>query len=128
MYKIDVESDFEQLWRYNTIVMCGGYDSPPSSQQLYVVSSKDIISDIENPIECEPVGYTLPRRVTLEAEAADHIRVIVYVIPHTLPLGREVEHYPSFDVDVKISRMGESIYHATHNVNQWGGASIEIKL
>ncbi len=128
MYTIEVESSFEQMWRYNTIIMCGGYASAPSSEQLYVVSSKDIISDIENPIECQPDNYALPRRVILEAKAADNIRVIVYIVPHTLPLGRDVEQLPPFDAEVKIQCGTEVVYNTTHKVNQWGGASIEIKL
>ncbi|MFR9602282.1 MAG: hypothetical protein SNG02_00230 [Rikenellaceae bacterium] len=128
MYTIEVESSFEQMWRYNTIVMCGGYGPAPSSEQLYVVSKEDIISDIENLIECEPKGYELPRKVTLEAEAAAAIRVIIYVVPHTLPLGREVDNFPPFDLYVRITKKSKSIYAAIHEVNQWGGASIEINL
>ncbi|MFI3282523.1 MAG: hypothetical protein SNG10_03230 [Rikenellaceae bacterium] len=128
MYLIEVENSYEQLWRYNTIVMCGGYSPSPENAELYVVSTEDIISQIETPIEGEPAGYKLPRRVNLEAAAADHIRVIVYLVAHTLPLGREVSMSPAFDLEVKISKDSEVVYNTTHKVNQWGGASIEIKL
>ncbi len=126
MYTIEVESSYEQLWRYNTIIMCGGFSR--NDEQLYVVSAKYIISDTENPIDSEPEGFTLPRRVELNAESADHIRAIIYITPHTLPLGRVVEQNPSFDVKVIITKEQNQIYSKLHPVNQWGGASIEIKL
>ncbi len=126
MYTIEVESSYEQLWRYNMIVMCGGFSA--TSESLYVVSQRDIISDIENPIECEPDGYTLPRRVSLRAAKADNIRAIVYVVPHTLPIGRDVDQNPAFDALVTITKSGKEIYRNIHKVNQWGGASIEIKI
>ncbi|MFI3292187.1 MAG: hypothetical protein SNG27_01205 [Rikenellaceae bacterium] len=126
MYLIEVESSFEQLWRYNTIVMCGGYSA--TSEQLYVVSQEDIISPEDSPIESEPEGYELPRRVSLKGDKADNIRAIIYVVPHILPLGRGVEESPDFDLEIKISKGKKIIYNTTHQVNQWGGASIEIKL
>ncbi len=128
MYTIEVKSSFEQVWRYNTMIMCGGYSALPEEKELYVVSERDIVSEIENRIECEPSGFELPHRLILTAEEADHIRVIIYYVPHTLPLGKEVENRTPFDVDVKISREGEVIYKKVHQINQWGGASIEIKI
>ncbi|MFI3302075.1 MAG: hypothetical protein SNH35_04460 [Rikenellaceae bacterium] len=126
MYTIEVKSSFEQLWRYNTIIMCGGFS--PDDELLYVVSTKDIISDMENPIESAPADFTLPRSVMLNADDAEHIRTIIYITPHTLPLGREVKENPPFDVDVTITKDLKNIYSSKHQVNQWGGASIEIKL
>ncbi len=128
MYDIEVESSFEQFWRYNTIIMCGGFSSAPSEEQLYVVSQKDIISEIGEPTEQKASDFKSPHLTTLSAPKADHIRTIIYIVPHTLPLGREVESCPPFDVDIKISKNKEVIYQVTHKVNQWGGASIEIKL
>ncbi len=126
MYKIEVECSYEQLWRYNTIIMCGGFSG--SEESLYVVSKEDIISDTEHPIESEPSDFVLPRRVELTAESADHIRAIIYVVPHTLPLSRDVDECPPFDVEVTITNGVKKIYSSTHPVNQWGGASIEIKI
>ncbi len=126
MYTIEVECSYEQLWRYNTIIMCGGFST--KDEQLYVESTKDIISDVENTIECAPADFELPRKVTLRVDKADHIRAIIYVIPHILPLGRDVDENPPFDIEVTITKGTKKIYATPHQVNQWGGASIEIKL
>ncbi len=126
MYLIEVESGYEQLWRYNTIIMCGGYSA--TSEQLYVSSQEDIISPLDNPIDCMPEGYKLPHKVSLKTSKADNIRAIIYVVPHILPLGKDVDAFPDFDLDVKITKGKKIIYSTTHQVNQWGGASIEIKL
>ena len=33
-----------------------------------------------------------------------------------------------FDLKVSVTADGETVYDVTHKVNQWGGASIELKL
>ncbi len=126
MYSIDVESSYEELWRYNIIVMCGGYSA--SQERLYVTSQEDIISPVGSSLDCEPEGYKLPHVVSLNAAKADNIRAIIYLVPHTLPRGKEVAAYSDFDLEVTVTRGKKIIYQSTHKANQWGGASIEIKL
>ncbi|MFI3319973.1 MAG: hypothetical protein SNH01_04195 [Rikenellaceae bacterium] len=126
MYKIEVETQFEESWRYNLVVMCGGYTA--SAKQLYVVSTEDTIAEIEDFQTTKPDGYTLPRQLSLKAKRADNIRALVYVIPHTPPANRDIEEFAPFEMSIKIARDGKEIYSQIHDINQWSGSSIEIKL
>ncbi len=118
MYRIETKCSFEELYRYSTTIMCGGYSS--SSKELYVVSAKDSASMGEE--------FSLPQITTLETRAADNIRVEIYVVPHTLSDERRVTGADPFELDVKITRKGKIIHSQNYPVNRWGGASIEIKL
>ncbi len=125
-YKIDVESSFESIWRYNIFLMCGGDDS--QGEKLYVVSSQDVVADEGHEVVEPPLGCQLPRKLSLESEDAESIRVILYIVPHTLPTVRDISQTPPFEMSVTIKHCGEQIYHRVHLVDQWSGDSIEINL
>ncbi len=126
MYKLEVETHFEDSWRFNLVLMCGGYT--PSAEQLYVVSVEDVVAEIEEFQTSKPEGYKLPRKLSLKAKKADNIRALVYIIPHTPPATRDIEEFAPFEMSIKISRDGEEIYSQIHDINQWSGGSIEVKL
>ncbi len=131
MYSIEVSSDFSELWRYNIFATCGGFDSAGGS--LYVVgkemiSSEEIQTDII-PLPAPPDSFD-PKSmtITLEAEAAASIKIIVYVVAHTLPESRIVEDSPPFNTLITVQRDGKEIYRDIHKVNQWGGMTANIKI
>lgn len=128
MYTIEVISSFEEYWRYNTILMCGGYSD--TGEELYVVSQKDVIAEVGDEIRLAPKGYTSPRVTVLECEECDNIRLMVYMVPNTLPKGSKarIENFPPFDATIIIRRGDELIYDEIITVNQWSGISKEIKI
>ncbi len=118
MYTISVTCSYDELYRYNTVVMCGGYNA--SGEEIYVVSQRDDAS--------QGGEFSLPQIVQLRAQRAQSIRIIVYLIAHTMPEKREVEASPPFEIDIEVEQDGREIYHKSHEVNQWGGTAIEIEL
>ena len=118
MYTIRVTCSYDELYRYNTVVMCGGYDS--AQEELYVVSARDEAS--------QGGEFALPQITTLTADRAENLRIVVYLVAHTLPENLNVEELNPFEVDIKVTKGGKEIYHKPHEVNPWGGAAIEIKL
>ncbi len=118
MYRIETKCSFEELYRYTTTIMCGGYTS--SGEELYVTSAKDAASVGEE--------FILPQITVLESSKADNIRVEIYVVPHTLSDNRNVFDADPFELEVTITRDGKTLHTHTYAVNRWGGASIEIKL
>ncbi|MFI3304355.1 MAG: hypothetical protein SNF68_04610 [Rikenellaceae bacterium] len=105
MYLIEVTSDFNELSRYDFVVTCAGYDS--ADNQIYVEGCEGML---------------------LECGAAERIHAIVYAVTNMLPEDRLVANSPPFPIVITITRYGEVLYSQTHEVNQWGGASITIKL
>ncbi len=105
MYKIEIKSDFAELHRYDLVITCGGFDS--LGEQLYVTGSES---------------------TTLICESAASIVAIIYVVANALPQSKVINDSPPFDLEIIVTNDDEEVYRQTHKVNQWGGASIEIKL
>ena len=68
------------------------------------------------------------RDIEVKTPPCSNIVLYIYIIPHTLPTTREVEEYAPFDFSIKVTAGKEEIYSVVHKVNQWSGASIELKL
>ncbi len=130
MYRVEIISHYEELWRYNMIIMCGGYNT--LSEQLYVVGCDRITSEeFQTGATTQldpPPNYNPSEPLILECKNADSIHAIIYVIAHTLPEDRMVENSPPFALQVKIYSDEKELYVQEHQVNQWGGATINIKI
>ncbi len=130
MYTIEIKSDYEELYRYNIIVTCAGYGS--DGDERYVVGRELIYSEeirsLAEPKPLPPAGFKVGEPLTLECDDAVSIHAIVYVITNSLPKDRAVTASPPFPLVVVIRRGDEVIYDTSHEVNQWGGATIDIKI
>lgn len=125
-YTIRLRSSFAELWRYNVVVEYGGFDV--AGGRVCFASAQSIIAPVGSALKQAPDEPRHPRELTVETGPCDSIAAYVYVIPNTLPLQREVQECRAFDLRVRVAADGETIYDAVHKVNQWGGASIELKL
>ncbi len=136
MYKIEVKSGSDQLWRFNVVATCAGIDS--NAEQIAFSGAKKITSET---FQSQIVAHDTLEKYTekidasesiLEVELTDEkiekVHVIVYFITHTLPENRSVEEQPPFAANVTITRNNEVIYDDTHDVNQWGGATIDVVI
>ncbi len=130
MYRIEFTCHYEQLWRYNMVITCGGYNA--LGEQLYVVGCERVTSEeFQSGATTEltpPANFDPAEPLILECNKADNIHAIIYVIAHTLPLEREIEETPPFPFQVEIFRNNERIYSEEHFANGWGGATINIKI
>ncbi len=52
----------------------------------------------------------------------------VYIVPHTLPETRDIGDVAPFDVRLRIGYASVSVGDMRYRINQWSGASLEIKL
>lgn len=125
-YTITLRSTYAELWRYNVVVECGGFDG--AGQRLCFASAQSIIAPVGSGLRKAPAEPVHPRSLKVATEPCDSIAAYIYVIPNTLPLSREVSDCAPFDLKVRVEADGEAIYDTVHKVNQWGGASIELKL
>ncbi len=130
MYRVVITSQYEQLWRYNLLAMCAGFDA--LRERLYVVSGERIYREEINTeivaLPAPPSGFRVGEPFVLLCESAESLHLIIYVVTHTLPSNRDVESSPPFDVRVVIERDGEAVYDEPHEVNQWGGATIDFEF
>ncbi len=125
-YTIRLRSSFAELWRYNVVVECGGFDA--AGARICFASAQSVIAPVGSALTQAPAEPRHPRELTVGTEPCDSIAAYIYVIPNTLPISREVQECRAFDLKVRVAADGDTVYDAVHKVNQWGGASIEIKL
>ena len=75
-----------------------------------------------------PEGAAAERRIGIRSIACDHIVMYVYIVPHTLPETREIGDVAPFDVRLRVGYGGVPFGDMHYRINQWSGASLEIKL
>ena len=122
-FKISVRSNFAELWRYNIVVTCGAFDA--TGEQIEVTTSESSVTSIE---DAAGGAADVSRDVKLTTSPCESIKAYVYLMPHKLPSAKSPDDTPAFGVRVKVKADDEQIYNVVHSVNQWSGATIELKL
>ena len=122
-FQISVRSNFAELWRYNIVVTCGTFDA--AGEQIEVTTSESSVTSIE---DAAGGAADVSRDVKLTTLPCESIKAYVYLMPHKLPSAKSPDDTPAFGVRVKVKADDEQIYNVVHSVNQWSGATIELKL
>ena len=125
-FKISVRSNFAELWRYNIVVTCGAFDA--AGEQIEVTTSESSVASIIDGAGGAADVAEVSRDVKLTTLPCESIKAYVYLMPHKLPSAKSPDDTPSFGVRVKVKADDEQIYNVVHSVNQWSGATIELKL
>ena len=124
-FQISVRSNFAELWRYNIVVTCGTFDA--TGEQIEVTTKESSVASIVEGGGVADVA-DVSRDVKLTTGPCESIKAYVYLMPHKLPSAKSPEDTPAFGVRVKVKADDEQIYNVVHSVNQWSGATIELKL
>ena len=123
-FKVEISSDFDEFWCYNILVTCGCFDV--EGRQVGFASADDTIAPVGSNLDRKPSDYPSKRVVKFETSECDHLHMYIYVIPHTIPLNRDVDESTPYMLNVKISRAGEVVLKRKFSVNRWSGASLEV--
>lgn len=75
-----------------------------------------------------PAGVAADRTATLQTMPCDHLVLYLYIIPHTLPAGNEIDANKPFGIEVRISYAGRRLRTEKRAINQWSGASVEMRV
>ena len=125
-FKISVRSNFAELWRYNIVVTCGAFVA--AGEQIEVTTSESSVASIVDGAGSAADVADVSRDVKLTTSPCESIKAYVYLMPHKLPSAKSPDDTPAFGVRVKVKTDDEQIYNVVHSVNQWSGATIELKL
>lgn len=125
-FKIELKSRYEEWWRYNADLMCGCFDV--DDNRIGFTSTASDIADVGSNLKTPPEGISLSRSVVLETPPCDHLVLYVYIIPHTLPVGNDIDSTRPFEAEIRISYAGRHLRTEKRMINQWSGASIEMKV
>lgn len=123
-YTVEIGSGFAEFWRYNIAVTCGMFGA--DDVQCGFVSAEDKVAPVGSNLSEAPKGTPSRRSVRFEAGDCHHLRMYVYLIPHSLPKAVKIADCKPFTLSIKVSYGDETVLHEKRSINQWSGASIEI--
>lgn len=125
-FTVEIQSHSDQWWRYNAAMMCGAFDG--KGQRIGFSSTESRVAEMGESLKNPPAGTEMHRKLTLETVPCERIVLYIYVIPHTLPRDNEIGGHPPFPLRVKITCGDRTVMDRDYAINQWGGASIELKV
>lgn len=125
-FSIEISSLFEGFWRYNAALMCGCFDA--AENRTGFASAEDTVAEAGANLPRKPDDYPAVRKVCLTTDPCDHLRLFIYLIPHTLPADNIVGASEPFRLDVQIAYGGRKLRTEHFDINQWSGASLEMRI
>ena len=125
-FKIELKSRYDEWWRYNADLMCGCFDA--DNNRIGFASAASDVADVGANLSVRPAGIPAARSVVLTTPPCHHLVLYVYIIPHTLPAGNDIDSTRPFEAEIRISRGGKLLCTEKRAINQWSGASIELRI
>ena len=125
-FRIEVSSRYEEWWRYNVELMCGCFDA--AEQRTGFASAASEVADVGATLPERPPQLAPQRTAVLTTGACDHLVLYIYIIPHTLPRGNDIDATAPFEIEIRIFCDGRRILAEKRRINQWSGASIEMRV
>ena len=78
---ISIDTDFEEFWRYNLVVMAS---LKRGDQQVELLKYKDEVAAVGSELVEPPKVYNPNRKVELRCEAAESLTLYIYILYRTL--------------------------------------------
>lgn len=125
-FTIEVTSRYPGWWRYNAALMCGCFDA--ADQRIGFASAASDVADAGSNLAERPADVPADRTAVLETMPCDHLVLYLYIIPHTLPAGNDIDANRPFEIELRISYAGRRLRSEKRTINQWSGASIEMRI
>ena len=104
-FTIEVTSRYEGWWRYNAA-----------------------LADVGSNLAERPADIAADRTAALQTMPCDHLVLYLYIIPHTLPADNEIDATRPFGIEVRISYARRRLRTEKREINQWSGASVEMRV
>ena len=125
-FKVSVSSRFEELWRYNIVLVCELCNA--KGERIDYQAKESFIAPVGSNLETLPIDYSTDRTLTLTSQDGDYINVLVYVVPHTLPSTNDIIKTKPFSFVVKVeNEKKEALVNQVFKINQWSGDNISLE-
>lgn len=125
VFKVTVSSRFEELWRYNLVVVCELCSA--DGTRLDFLSQESFVAPVGSNLATPPMEYNSNRKVEVKCGDGDYLNILVYVIPHTLPLSNDIHNVEHFPLIIKVEKGGNSVLNRAFEINQWSGENITLE-
>ena len=125
-FKVSVSSRFEELWRYN-IVLIGELCSA-KNERIEYLSKESFIAPAGSNLATPPTDYDSNRKLVLESSEGEYLNILVYIVPNTLPSTNDIIKTKPFPLIVKVeNEKKEILVNQVFDINQWSGDNISLK-
>lgn len=125
-FKVSVSSSFEELWRYNIVLVCEVCNT--KDERIEYLSEESYIAPVGANLTTPPSDYSIERGLSISTQEGDYLNILVYVVPHTLPATNDIIKTKPFPLIVKvIDDKNEVLVNQVFKVNQWSGDNIALK-
>ncbi|MBR5850277.1 MAG: hypothetical protein IKZ12_04370 [Alistipes sp.] len=125
-YTIEVQCNDAEWWRYNVEMMCEELDA--SGARLGISTASSRIAEVGANLSEPPTGVTIARKIRLKTNPCHTARLLLYLLPHSLPKEPSVEENKAPKLSVKLY-CGELLLRTErHSINPWGGLSLSIPI
>lgn len=121
-----LSSRYEGWWRYNAALMCGAFDA--AGERIAFASVRSDVAEVGANLPCKPDEVADRRQIELTAPPCDHLMLYVYIIPHTLPAGNDIDAERPFEAELEIRFGGKRLLSEKLPVNRWSGISLERRI
>ena len=106
-FTIEVTSRYEEWWRYNVALMCGCFDA--EERRTGFASAASEVAGVGSNLPERPAEIPAFRTARLTTGPCDHLVLYIYIVPHTLPAGNDIDATRPFEIDLKIACDGSRI-------------------
>ena len=122
---MSVTSSFEELWRYNIVLVCELCSA--EGGRIDFLSKDSTIAPVGSNMAVPPTDYDTDRKICCECGEGDHLNILLYVIPHTSPFTNDLYQIKPFSVILKVEADKKVVLNQAFEVNQWSGENIALK-
>lgn len=124
-FKVSVSSNFEELWRYNLVLVCEVCSD--KNERIEFLSQESFIAPVGSNLTSPPSEYKNDRTLTLSTKKGDYLNILIYILPHTLPTTDDVFKTKPFPLIVKVEDDKKAVLvNQVFKINQWSGDNIAI--
>ena len=123
-FRLSVSSKFNELWRYNLVVVCELCSA--EGERIALHSKESFIAPVGSNLASPPSDYIDDRTISIECGEGDHLNILVYVVPHTLPTSNDIFKIRPFTLNIKVDSDGKTILNQQVDINQWSGKNLTL--
>lgn len=124
-FSIAVSSKFEELWRYNIVVV---YELCSSEgERIEYKSQESFVAPAASNLSAPPADYDTKRTLRLTTSEGDYINLLIYIVPNTLPSTNDIAKAKPFRLIVKVESESDVILNQIFDINQWSGDNISLE-
>lgn len=125
-FTIEISSRYEGWWRYNVALMCGCFDT--AGNRTGFASTEAHVADVGSNLREKPAGIPAAAAQVSKPGRATTFCSTSISYPIRLPAGNDIGDTAPFEVEIRIAYGGRRLRAEKRLINQWSGASIEMRV